>query len=78
MMEIECLSSHESIEEGDTTAGILRKNYGFAGKEFVERLYQDRNTERAAELYKKHFRALPENDPTEKQAMAAPVLLTAD
>ena len=78
VIEIECLSSRKIIEDGHTTAGILRKNYGFAGKEFVERLYQDRITERAAELYKKHFRALSENDTTEKQAMAAAVILTAD
>lgn len=78
VIEIECLSSHKIIEDGHTTAGTLRKNYGFAGREFVERLYQEGNTERAAELYKKHFRALSENDTTEKQAMAAAVILTAD
>ena len=78
VIEIECLSSRKIIEDGHTTAGILRKNYGFAGREFAERLYQDGNTERAAELYKKHFRALSENDTTEKQAMAAAVILTAD
>ncbi len=37
VIEIECLSSHKIIEDGHTTAGILRKNYGFAGREFVER-----------------------------------------
>ena len=78
VIEIECLSSHKIIEDGHTTAGILRKNYGFAGREFVERLYQEGNTERAAELYKGHFRALSDNDTTEKQAMAAAVILTAD
>lgn len=78
VIEIECLSSRKIIEDGHTTAGVLRKNYGFAGREFAERLYQDGNTERAAELYKKHFRALSENDTTEKQAMAAAVILTAD
>lgn len=78
VIEIECLSSYKIIEDGHTTAGILRKNYGFAGREFVERLYQEGNTERAAELYKGHFRALSDNDTTEKQAMAAAVILTAD
>ena len=78
VIEIECLSSHKIIEDGHTTAGILRKNYGFAGQEFVERLYQEENADRAAELYKKHFRTLSDNDTTEKQAMAAAVILTAD
>jgi len=78
VIEIECLSSRRIIEDGHTTAGILRKNYGFAGREFVEKLYEDNNPGKAAELYKKHFKALSDNDTTEKQAMAAAVILTAD
>lgn len=78
VIEIECQAARKIIEDGHTTAGILRKNYGFAGREFAEKLYQGENTDYAAELYKKHFRALSENDTTEKQAMAAAVILTAD
>ena len=77
-IEIECRTAHRIIEDGHATAGVLRKNYGFAGREFVEKLYQEDNAQLAAELYKKHFRALSENDTTEKQAMAAAVILTAD
>ena len=78
VIEIECRTAHRIIEDGHATAGVLRKNYGFAGREFVEKLYQEDNAQLAAELYKKHFRALSENDTTEKQAMAAAVILTAD
>lgn len=78
VIEIECSASHKIIEDGHTTAGVLRKNYGFAGREFVERLYSEENVDRAQELYKKHYKALSENDTTEKQAMAAAVILTAD
>lgn len=78
VIEIECSASHKIIEDGHTTAGVLRKNYGFAGREFVERLYSEENVDRAQELYKKHYKALSDNDTTEKQAMAAAVILTAD
>lgn len=78
VIEIECLSSRKIIEDGHATAGIVRKNYGFAGREFVERLYQAGNQEKAYDVYKRHFQALSDSDSTEKQAMAAAVILTAD
>lgn len=78
VIEIECSASHKIIEDGHTTAGILRKNYGFVGREFVEKLYDGDSVNRAQELYKKHYKALSDNDTTEKQAMAAAVILTAD
>lgn len=78
VIEIECSASHRIIEDGHATAGALRKNYGFAGREFAEKLYSENHIDRAQELYKKHYKALSENDTTEKQAMAAAVILTAD
>lgn len=78
IIEIQCLESKKIIEDGASTANLLRQNYGFAGREFVEKLYADNNVERAQELYKKHYKAVSENDTTEKQAMAAAVILTAD
>ena len=78
VIEIECLSSRKIIDDGHATAGIVRKNYGFAGREFVERLYQAGNQEKAYDIYKRHFQALSDSDSTEKQAMAAAVILTAD
>ena len=38
VIEIECRTAHRIIEDGHATAGVLRKNYGFAGREFVEKL----------------------------------------
>lgn len=52
VIEIECRTAHRIIEDGHATAGVLRKNYGFAGREFVEKLYQEDNAQLAAELYK--------------------------
>lgn len=78
VIEIECLSSHKIIDDGHDVATVTKANYGFAGREFVEHLYRDENQERAYEIYKKHFQSLSDSDSTEKQAMAAAAILTAD
>ena len=78
VIEIECLSSHKIIDDGHDVATVTKANYGFAGKEFVEHLYLDENQEKAYEIYKKHFQSLSDSDSTEKQAMAAAAILTAD
>lgn len=78
VIEIECRAAEKIIEDGHTVSSIVKKNYGFAGREFVSKLYEGGNTERCAALYRKFFHALSDNDTTEKQAMAAAVVLTAD
>ncbi len=79
VIEIECKSAHKIIEDGHTVSSIVKKNYGHAGREFVLKLYEsDANTELAAQLYKEFFKKFTENDTTEKQAMAAAVIITAD
>ena len=78
VIEIECRAAEKIIEDGHTVSSIVKKNYGFAGREFVSKLYEGGNTARCAALYKKFFHALSDNDTTEKQAMAAAVVLTAD
>lgn len=78
VIDLECSPNRKVIEDGPGTANLVRKNYGFAGREFVEKLYSDDNLERAEELHKKHFRVLSDCDATEKQAIAAALILTAD
>lgn len=80
VIDIECSPTQKVIEDGPGISAVVKRNYGFAGREFVETLYEDSggNVERAQELYKKYFRILSENDTTEKQAMAAAVILAAD
>lgn len=78
VIEIECLASEKAIRDGHRTANILKANYGWAGREFVSRLMEDGQKERAAALYDEFFRACTESDTTDKQAMAAAVALTAD
>ena len=79
VIEIECKSSERIVEDGHTVSGAVRKNYGFAGKKFVKELYDNPdNLPRIAELYRTYFKELSDNDTTEKQAMAAAVILIAD
>lgn len=78
VIEIECLASEKAIRDGHRTANILKANYGWAGREFVSRLMEDGQKERAAALYDEFFRACTESDTTDKQAMAAAVILVAD
>lgn len=76
IIEIEC--REKLFEDPRGVADTVRKNYGFAGRAFVEHLQQDGAMERAADLFKRYSVQLSEGDTTEKQAMAAALVLTAD
>lgn len=76
VIEIECQSSCKIIEDGHAVSSLVKKNYGFAGKEFVENVYEHLPAVR--QTYQAYFRDLSERSTTEKQAMAAAVILTAD
>lgn len=78
VIEIECLASQKAIKNGHRTANVLKQNYGWAGKMFVEALMRDGEKDRAKELYDKFFTECTLSDTTDKQAMAAAVILTAD
>ena len=76
IIEIEC--REKLFEDPRGVADTVRKNYGFAGRAFVEHLQQYGAMERAADLFKRYSVQLSEGDTTEKQAMAAALVLTAD
>lgn len=76
IIEIEC--REKLFEDPRDVADTVRKKYGFAGRAFVEHLQQDGAMERAADLFKRYSVQLGEGDTTEKQAMAAALVLTAD
>ena len=78
VIEIECRANEKAIRDGHRTANALKANYGWAGLEFVSRLMEDGQKQRAAALYDDFFKACTESDTTDKQAMAAAVVLTAD
>lgn len=78
-IDIECSASEKVIEDGHKTTQVIKNNYGFAGRDFVSILY---SSEGMQELVRNEFMAIYKqlctNDTTEKQAMAAALILTAD
>ena len=66
------------IEDGNKTANLVKENYGFAGKRFVEYL-QGLNEDDIKADYKQIFAEIIEGtDTTEKQAMSMALILLAD
>lgn len=78
VIEIECRANEKAVRDGHRTANLLKANYGWAGRRFVEEFGREGVREGAAALYDAFFTACTQDDATEKQAMAAAVLLTAD
>lgn len=79
VIDIECTAGDVAIKDGHRVANALKQNYGFAGRMFVEKLYESEKVrEQVREIYQDTFRELCDGDSTEKQAMAAAAILTAD
>lgn len=78
VIDIECKSAQAVIKDGMRISGAVKRNYGFAGRKFVERLYQPGVIDQVSERYRELFRILSDRDTTEKQAMAAAVIILAD
>lgn len=78
VVEIECKAGESVIRDGRHTANLLKANYGHAGKVFVDRLCEEGAIEAANRLYDSYYAACLKSDTTEKQAMAAALILTAD
>lgn len=79
VIDIECRAAEQVITDGMRVANTLRKHYGFIGRKFVEKLYAaPESVQEAQTLYKAAFSTLSASDTTEKQAMAAALVYTAD
>ena len=78
VIDIECKSAQAVIKDGMRFSGAVKRNYGFAGRKFVERLYQPGVIDQVSERYRELFRILSDRDTTEKQAMAAAAIILAD
>jgi uncharacterized protein (DUF927 family) len=80
VISIECSPERPIITDGNKLVSLLYQNYGFAGKEFVDKLYEpgDLNITLAQDTYDEFFKELSEGESTEKQAMAAAAVLTGD
>lgn len=77
VIDIECRASEKVITDGMRIANTLKKHYGYAGQMFVEAL-EKQSMETVAALYQEIFQELSASDTTEKQAMAAAMILVAD
>lgn len=79
VIDIECTAGTVAVRDGHRVANALKQHYGFAGRMFVDRIYRDEKTQdQIRELYQATFKDLCDGDSTEKQAMAAAAILTAD
>lgn len=78
VFEVELQAGAEAVRDGHRTANVVKDNYGWAGKQFVEKLQQEGQIDRAKKLYDEYFQQCMSNDTTGKQAMAAACLLVAD
>ena len=79
VIDIECTSGSAVLTDGQRISGLLKRNYGWVGRMFVERLYKDEKTQETVRtIYQQNFRELCAGDSTEKQAMAAAAIITAD
>lgn len=77
VIDIECKAENKIIDDGKTTAKILRKNYGFAGRRFLAQLTPELLAE-AEELHDKYYRQLQILDKTDKQSAPAALIIMAD
>ncbi len=77
VIDIECRNPDKVIKDGHTLSGKLRQNYGFAGRKFVEALTPE-VIDSAKQRYSELFKKLTTGETTEKQAMAAAVILIGD
>lgn len=78
VIEIECTSAHKVIGDGHAAAQAFRRSYGHAGRDFVAHLLEPDAVEHAKKLYNAAFAKLNSAETTDKQAMAAALIVTAD
>lgn len=76
ILEIEC--QDRLFDDPRHVVDVVRKHYGHAGREFVERLQQPGEVEKAQALYRSLYGIFSDMDTTEKQSMAAAIVLVAD
>lgn len=75
ILEVECGAN--VFEDPQKTANILKRNYGFAGKRFIE-IIKAMGADSIKEIYQDFCRQLFDADKMQKQSMSLAVVLTAD
>ena len=77
VIDIECRANDAVIKDGQRVSRELKSNYGQAGEMFVDALTDDVIAEIKCE-YDRTFAELCKGETTEKQAMAAAMIIVAD
>ena len=75
ILELEC--SQKIYDDPQRTAEILKKNYGFAGRVFVD-VIKDMDKTELRNIQKGFMNRLMDSDKMQKQAMSLSIILTAD
>lgn len=78
VIEIECKANDKVIFDGHKTSGVVKENYGHAGKIFVEKLSKPGVMDVVKELYEKYNSECMKDNAADKQAMAAAIIILAD
>lgn len=76
IVEVEC--RERLFSDPRRVADTVRKNYGHAGRIFVEKLMEQEDGEEIRRIYKEFYDEISGSDTTEKQSMAGALILTAD
>lgn len=75
ILEVEC--KDHVYKDPQETANIIKRNYGFAGKRFVE-IVKGMGIDSVKEIYSDFCKQLFDTDKMQKQSMSLAVVLTAD
>lgn len=79
VIEIECFTGQKVIEDGPRISASLKRNFGWAGRKFVESLYSSEEMlEHVRKVYREYYEGLNKSGSTDKQSLAAAAILTAD
>jgi hypothetical protein len=78
VIEVECRADNKVIEDGHGTAEVVKQNYGHAGQMFIKIMSMDEAMDYARVRYSQLFKIFSATDTTEKQSMAASLLVLAD
>ena len=78
VIDIECSADNAVISDGMRVAGIVKQSYGWAGRTFMRHMENPDVIDMVKDTYNDYFKELCEGDTTEKQAMAAAMILAAD
>lgn len=77
LIQIDC-KDEKLFENPSELCKVLDNNFGFAGKDFVEKLKDEETQDYVRELQQRFFKRLTDKGATEKQSTSASLILTAD